>query len=93
MNVIMDLNQAVFTTIYVLQGAQITIVYHSIDESWQFFSEEGFESEDDAKLVALSTILHLQPHINDIAWLPAGMEARYQKDTSEWQTSISPPEE
>ena len=89
----MDLKQAVFTTKYVIEGSPIIAVYHGTDEYWQFFSKEGFDGEQDAKVVALSTILKLQADIEKILWLPAGMEARYDEASGEWKTSVSEPEE
>lgn len=89
----MDHKQAVITTRFVIEGSPIVSVFHDNDEGWQFFSKEAFEDEKDAKVVALSTIIDLQPGIEEILWLPAGMAASYNNETLHWDTWIQAEDE
>ena len=79
-------NVAVFTTKPVVRGGQpILYVTHDDDDdgAWQFHTD-GDALEEDAMLVALKTILALDPSIAELADLPYGWIATRASATSPW---------
>ena len=68
-------NTAVFTTRFVLEGKDITIVYHDIEDgAWQFFSDDHFENyEDVAKVVGLGEIVKIDSSVLEFADLKTGI--------------------
>lgn len=86
----MDFNQAVITTQFVINNdSKIVYVYHS-DEGWQFFGAEKEINEEDACATSLLNIIISNPHVEEILWLPGGMEAWLigNNEKKEWQTGI-----
>jgi hypothetical protein len=73
-------NTAVFTTKFVLDGKEITNIYHDKDDgAWQFFSSDYFEDiEDVAKIIGLGEILKIDSSVLEIADMPEGYRA-YRK--------------
>jgi len=85
-----DMNQAVFTTKYVLENhSPIIYVSHDVDGDWQFFGQEDDLSEEDARIISLGEILKITPSLKEILWIPEGMQAWLNAETKEWQTSLS----
>ena len=84
-----NLNQAVFTSIQIIEKLlPILYVVHDENEDWQFLSgyEKGLDEE--IRIISLGEALQLDKKVNEILWLPAGMEA-FRKDVdSEWETRI-----
>lgn len=85
-----DLNQAVFTTKYVLEDhSPIIYVSHDAEGDWQFFGKEDGLSEEDARIVSFGEILELDPSIKEILWITRGMQAWLNTETKEWRTAFS----
>lgn len=85
----MNINEAVFTTKYVLTNqSPIVYVIHDLEGAWQFFgSEEHLETED-ARIVSLGEIIEMDTTIKEILWMPEGVEARRAQVGDEWTTRI-----
>jgi hypothetical protein len=85
----MNLNQAVFTTKYVIEDeSPIVYVSHDSEGDWQFFGPEEEIQEDEARVVSLEAIIELSPYVKEILWMPEGVEAWYDTETREWTTSV-----
>lgn len=79
-------NVAVFTRKQVMRHGQ-PIVYVTHDEedgAWQFHSD-GDCSDEDAMIVALSSVLRLDPTIAELADLPFGWTAWRPNADAPWQ--------
>ena len=79
-------NAAVITLKQIIsEGQPILHVSHEIaDGGWQFLGW-GDVSPEDAKVVALRTIVRLDPSVQELADLPRGWHA-WRKDVNErWQ--------
>lgn len=84
-----ELNQAVFTTKYVLENnSPVIYVSHDADGDWQFFGKEDGLNEEDARIISFGEILKINPSLKEILWIPEGMEAWFNDETKEWQTSL-----
>ena len=84
-----DLNQAVFTTKYVLENnSAIIYASHDTDGDWQFFGKEGGSNEEDARIISFGEILKISPSLKEILWIPEGMEAWFDDEKNGWQTSL-----
>ena len=79
-------NTAVVTTSWVTrQGMDILLVSHERDDDvWQFHCGNGDHAPERLMLVALSTIVALDPTVNEVAGLPAGYTATRQARGGEW---------
>ena len=88
----MDLQEAVITTRYVLEQKSKVVYVHHAREGWQFYGEEKEISEEDARVISLSNLLRLNPHVEKILWIPEGMEAWINDENSDWQTGVANPE-
>ncbi|MGN7823105.1 DUF4262 domain-containing protein [Chitinophaga sp. 22536] len=77
-------NVAVFTTRHVLEGKPILYVYHDEDGDWQFHSEDD-PLEEDVRLVALSSIIKIDPGIVAIHQLSYGQRAWRASASDAWQ--------
>ena len=80
-------NVAAITTREVLSGTErICYVTHDSDDgAWQFHGDNTSTSEDDAAVVALRTIVDLDPSIAELADLPLGWCARRVANGSAWE--------
>lgn len=87
-----DLNQAVFTTKYVVEkNSPIIYVSHDEEGDWQFFGAEVGLTSDDARVVSLGEIIGIQPSLKEILWMPAGMQAWFNFDTKAWDAHVRQP--
>ena len=79
-------NVAVFTTKGVVSGHDpILFVSHDAEDgAWQFHGA-GETAEDDASIVALSTILRRDATIAELADLPFGWTARRESADAPWR--------
>ena len=85
----MELDQAVFTTKYVMEGSScIVYVVHEKDHEWQFFGNEKDISESDARIISLGEMLDLDPTIQGILWIPPGTEAWRGCVEDDWTTAV-----
>ena len=78
-------NTAVFTSRQVLEeGAPILRVTHDADDgSWQFHTS-GTPRIRDARIIALSEALDIEPSIGQLADLPMGWQATRSSIGEEW---------
>jgi hypothetical protein len=79
-------NLAVLTTESIIHGGQpILFVTHDEDDGgWQF--HDGYEpKEEDAMVVSIRQILHLDPSLNELADLPLGWQAWREAPGDPWQ--------
>ena len=77
-------NTAVFTTRQVLEGAPIVRVSHDEDDgAWQFHTEAP-PRETDARLIALSEAVELDPSLLELAGLPVGWVATRAAPGAPW---------
>ena len=66
-------------------GQPILHVTHDTDDGgWQFLGWEDAK-EDDVKIVALSTIVRLDPSVQELADLPLGWHAWRRASDQPWQ--------
>ena len=77
------------TTRHIIRDRKpITHAYHDeSDHGWQFFSAEG-SSMEDAMIVALGSIVDLDPSIREIADLPVGWMAQRDSSGAPWHRSL-----
>lgn len=81
-------NAAVFTSADVVErGLAIEYVAHDAEDgAWQFHSRNGAPREESqARVVALRTILEIDPTIGSLADLPLGWCARRMGRGQPWQ--------
>lgn len=78
-------NTAVFTTKFVLENNHpILYVFHDAEDgAWQFHSEDVAE-QSDARIIALSEALDIDPSIAALDDLPEGWKATRQKPSTPW---------
>lgn len=84
-------NVAVFTTKDIASGSSpiLHVTHDSEDGAWQFRGVDT-PTEDNASVVALATIVALDPSIAELADLPLGWSAwREAKDTP-WRRGRAP---
>lgn len=85
-----DLNQAVFTTRFVLENnSPIVYVCHDDEGDWQFFGKEEELTEEDARIISFGEILRINPSLKQILGISQGMEAWFNFETKEWKTSLT----
>ena len=85
----MDFNQVTFTTKYVIEEKS-KVVYISHDkDGWQFFGTEKDIEDEDMRITSLQNMIKLNPHIEEILWIPEGMEAWMNNDKDGWQTGVA----
>ena len=79
-------NTAVFTTSFVLDGKEITTVYHDKEDgAWQFMSNDEIEDfEGVAKVVGLGQIVKMDNTLLEIADLPLGYYAYRKSKDAKW---------
>ena len=85
-------NTAVFTTSFVLNGNDITTVYHDKEDgAWQFMSSDKYENfETVAKVVSLNEIVEMDSSILEIADLPLGYYAFRKSKKDLWVIKPNP---
>lgn len=79
---------AVFTTAQILSGGDfIAVVLHDADDgAWQFLGARNTAaSESEAQVVALGTIVRLDPTLEGVASLPLGWAAWRETPNSQWR--------
>ena len=80
-----DLNTAVFTTKYILDGASpILFVFHDEDGYWQFSAHVIDLPDEDYRIVALEEIINLDKTVLEVADLPYNMKASRSDRMSPW---------
>ncbi len=80
-------NVAVFTSERILRGEDwIHYASHDADDgAWQFHPSGGITPEHEAAVVALHTIVDLDPSVNALADLPLGWHAWRPDRDAAWQ--------
>lgn len=80
-------NVAVFTSKSIVKADDwIHHVTHDEDDgAWQFHPSTGPAPEEEAAVVALKTVLQLDPSVGELADLPLGWEAWRTSRTASWQ--------
>lgn len=79
-----EMNLGVFTTKQVLEGKPILYVYNDKEGDWQFHSEEE-PIETDVRLVALSSIVGIDPGIVAVHHLSYGQRAWRTSAADQWE--------
>jgi hypothetical protein len=78
-------NTACFTCIHVLNGEPVLYVSHDKDGDWQFLCGRDGHMESDAKVIALSRMVDIDPTVNDLHEMPAGVGASRETITAKWK--------
>lgn len=80
-----SLNTAVFTTKKVMiENVPITCVYHSMDNSLQFFDEYSTNSNKNIMIVSLQEILKKDPSVSAAINMPVGFRAIRKNIQDKW---------
>lgn len=80
-------NVATITVRQVLEGSPILYVSHDADDgSWQFLTGDE-PQEKDGRVVALGTVVDLDPTVTELADLPLGSYAWRDTLGAPWQRS------
>ena len=78
-------NRGVFTTRQVIEeGHPVLVVSHDEDDDWQFLCGTT-DDPDDARLVALSSVVESHPTVAELAGLPLGWQAYRNTPGDPWQ--------
>ena len=79
-------NVAVITLRQIVDGEEpiLHVTHDSDDGGWQFLGWENAR-EEDAKVVALRTIVRLDPSVQELADLPLGWHAWRRAADQPWQ--------
>lgn len=79
-------NTAVFTTKFVLENNQpiLHVSHDAEDGAWQFHSDDVAQ-ESDARIIALSEALDIDPSIAELSDLPEGWKATRQHPSTPWK--------
>jgi hypothetical protein len=81
-----DLNTAVITTKYVLEGiSPIISVFHYDDGTWQFSGYEENLPDEDYRVLSLAEIIQMDSSVLEIADLPFESEAHRETKSSPWE--------
>ncbi|MCQ2605658.1 MAG: hypothetical protein MJ204_03840 [Bacteroidales bacterium] len=79
-----DLSIAVYTTKHVIRENSVILhVYHDMDGDWQFLGSEEV-TEEDAAIVSLGQILHIDNSLNEILDLKEGTSAHRRYKDEKW---------
>lgn len=79
-----DLSIAVYTTKHVIRENSVILhVYHDMDGDWQFLGSEEV-TEEDAAIVSLGQILHIDNSLNEILDLKEGTSAHRKSKDEKW---------
>ena len=82
----------VFTTKEIIEkNLPITNVVHDHEGDWQFFSKDEESIEENGRIVSLGEILEMDSTIDEILWLPKGMEAWRNSPGDKWITAVYSP--
>ena len=78
-------NVAAITTKQIIRDghAVLLVVHDEEDGGWQFLHGGAFAVED-GMVVALKTVIHLDPTLAELADLPLGWEATRKDKTQPW---------
>jgi hypothetical protein len=80
-----DLNTAVITTKYVLEGkSPILFIFHYDDGSWQFSGPEENLLDEDYRVLSLDEIIRMDSSVLEVADLPYEGEAYRETKRSQW---------
>lgn len=81
-----NLNTAVFTTKFVVkEGSEIVYVSHDSDGDWQFFGSETDTEIENAMVVALKDIIHIDESVKEVLMMPKFSEAHRKNKNSKWE--------
>lgn len=81
-----DLNTAVITTKYILEGkSPILSVFHYDDGSWQFSGPEEDLPDDDYRVLSLEEIIKMDSSVLELADLPYEGEAHRETKGAPWK--------
>ncbi len=82
-----DFDKVVFTSQNVINGKEITIVYHDLDDDWQFFSADNKNiTEEDVKIAGFGEIIETDASLKDlISHLPKGFMAQRKNKGESWE--------
>ncbi|MBI2285192.1 MAG: hypothetical protein HYU71_15885 [Bacteroidetes bacterium] len=82
------LNKEVYTLKQVVHdGMPIVYVVHDKDGNWQFLSR-GEVSESDLMIISLKQMLEIDSSIEEILWIPEGIEAIREGPSKKWTTKV-----
>jgi len=83
-------NVAAVTCRAVMEGAPIlTVIHYTDDHSWAFMDGVTWQTEE-GRLVAMKTILWLDPSVAEVADLPPGWKAQRTSVGSPWKRMPAP---
>ena len=83
-------NVSAVTVRSVLEGAPILVVAHDADDDgWQFLDGRDVDT-DEARLIAMRRVLHLDPSLREVADLPPGWMARRHRVGGAWWRGPNP---
>ena len=83
-------NVAAVTCRAVIEGAPIlTVIHYTDDHSWAFMDGVTWQTEE-GRLVAMKTILRLDPSVAEVADLPPGWKAQRTSVGSPWKRMPAP---
>jgi hypothetical protein len=83
-------NVAAITSDAVLKGAPVlSVVHYSDDHSWGFTVGLNTQTED-GRVVAMKTIMRLDPTVAEVADLPPGWKAQRTSVGSPWVRQRAP---
>lgn len=81
-----DLNTAVITTKYVLEGrSPILYVFHYDDGFWQFSGGEENLPDEDYRVISLEEIIKIDASVVEVSDLPYEGKAYRDKASSPWR--------
>ena len=82
-----DLNTAIITTKYVLEGkSPILFIFHYDDGSWQFSGPEEDLPDEDYRVLSLYEIIKMDSSVLEVADLPYEGKAYRESKDSSWKT-------
>jgi hypothetical protein len=83
-----NLNTAVFTTKFILEGnSPILFVFHFDDGSWQFSGSEENLSDQDYRVVSLEEMIEHDKSIIELATMPINSQATRLNPDLPWRIS------
>ena len=87
-----DPNTATITDVAILEnGAEVGLVTHDEEDGmWQFLPFAGATQEEDGRVVALKTLLALDPSLAEVLDLPPGWRAWRRCKSDGWTRELIP---
>jgi hypothetical protein len=80
-----DNNKAVITTKYITNyNSDIISVYHDLEDDWQFMGKEDV-TENDAIVLSIGQILHIDSSVNEVLNIGIGYSAHRKTKTDSWR--------